>query len=255
MKKLLILILIALILTLTIFTFMNGLNIGGLQILGLKQIQDKNAELEGKVTEATKLASSNFPSKISELNTSMKNLETKKKSYEDMVAVSDSDDVQTASKLSKYNLDFLWARIGTHATGEGVNIDMSLTKGSGDKDTYNINFTAVGAYVGISEFIRDIEDDSNLAFKIEGFSMSAGESTSQLKATFVCKNIPIEGVSAIDAPATTTEKNGNNTTNNASTSNSSTNTDSSNTSNVTNSSNTATTSNAVSTQNTTTTNQ
>ena len=93
MKKLLILILIALILTLTIFTFMNGLNIGGLQILGLKQIQDKNAELEGKVTEATKLASSNFPSKISELNTSMKNLETKKKSYEDMVAVSNSDDV------------------------------------------------------------------------------------------------------------------------------------------------------------------
>ena len=152
-------------------------------------------------------------------------------------------------------MDFLWARIGTHATGEGVNIDMSLTKGSGDKDTYNINFTAVGAYVGISEFIRDIEDDSNLAFKIEGFSMSAGESTSQLKATFVCKNIPIEGVSAIDTPATTTEKNGNNTTNNASTSNSSTNTDSSNTSNVTNSSNTATTSNAVSTQNTTTTNQ
>ena len=33
MKKLLILILIALILKLTIFTFMNGLNIGGINIL------------------------------------------------------------------------------------------------------------------------------------------------------------------------------------------------------------------------------
>ena len=53
MKKLLILILIALVLTLTIFTMVNGLGIGGLKILGIKQIQDKNTELEKSVTEAT----------------------------------------------------------------------------------------------------------------------------------------------------------------------------------------------------------
>ena len=138
MKKLLILILIALVLTLTIFTMVNGLGIGGLKILGIKQIQDKNTELEKSVTEATKLASSTFPSKVSEVNSSMKKLQEQKKSYEDMVNVSDSGDVSAASRLSKYNLDFLWARIGTHATSEGVNIDMSLTQGTGEKNVYNI---------------------------------------------------------------------------------------------------------------------
>lgn len=236
MKKLLILILIALVLALTIFTIMNGLQIGSFHILGIRQIQDKNAELEDTVTEATKLASSSFPSTVNELNASMEDLKKQKTAYEDMVAVSESGDVETASQLSNYNLDFLWTQIGTHATSEGVNIDMALTQGTGGENVYNINFTAVGSYVGISEFIRDIEDDSDLAFKIEEFSMTAGESTSQLRATFVCKNIPIEGISSID---TRTQTNANtNTSNNTSTTNSTNTANSANTANTTNTTNT-----------------
>lgn len=241
MKKLLILILIALVLALTIFTIINGISIGNFSILGIKQIQSKNAELEENVTEATKLASSTFPSKVSELNASMKKLNEEKASYDEMVAVSDTGDVQTASRLSNYTLDFLWTEIGTHATSEGVNIDISLTAGTGGENVYNMNFTAVGSYVGISEFIRDIEDDSDLAFKIEEFSMKAGESTSQLQATFVCKNIPIEGVSSIDTNTQNTTDG--NTTNTNSTN--STNTNSSNSTNTTNSTNNTNTSNTT----------
>lgn len=234
MKKLLILILIALVLALTIFTIMNGLQIGSFHILGIRQIQDKNAELEDTVTEATKLASSSFPSTVNELNASMEDLKKQKTAYEDMVAVSESGDVETASQLSNYNLDFLWTQIGTHATSEGVNIDMALTQGTGGENVYNINFTAVGSYVGISEFIRDIEDDSDLAFKIEEFSMTAGESTSQLRATFVCKNIPIEGISSIDTRTQTNT----NTSNNTNTTNSTNTANSANTANTTNTTNT-----------------
>ncbi len=237
MKKLLILILIALVLALTIFTIINGISIGNFSILGINQIQSKNAELEENVTEATKLASSTFPSKVSELNASMKKLNEEKASYDEMVAVSDTGDVQTASRLSNYTLDFLWTEIGTHATSEGVNIDIGLTAGTGGENVYNMNFTAVGSYVGISEFIRDIEDDSDLAFKIEEFSMKAGESTSQLQATFVCKNIPIEGISSIDT--STQNATDGNTTNTNSTN--STNTNSSNSTNTTNSTNTSNT--------------
>ena len=239
MKKLLILILIALVLALTIFTIINGISIGNFSILGIKQIQSKNAELEENVTEATRLASSTFPSKVSELNASMKKLNEEKASYDEKVAVSDTGDVQTASRLSNYTLDFLWTEIGTHATSEGVSIDISLTAGTGGENVYNMNFTAVGSYVGISEFIRDIEDDSDLAFKIEEFSMKAGESTSQLQATFVCKNIPIEGISSIDTNTqNTTDGNTTNSTN-------STNTNSSNSANTTNSTNNTNTSNAT----------
>ena len=187
MKKLLIFTLIALVLALMIFTIINGLEIGGLRILGIRTIQEKNSALDETLTEATKLAKSTFPGKVSEVNASMKELEEQKSTYEDMVAVSNTDDVQTASQLTNYTLDFLWTEIGTHATSEGVSIDISLTAGTGGQNVYDLNFTVVGSYVGISEFIRDIENDSDLAFKIEQFSMTSGESTSSLRATFVCE--------------------------------------------------------------------
>lgn len=226
MKKLLILILIVLVLILTIITIVNGLEIGDLAIWGIRTIQDENADLEDTITEATKLASSTFPATVSEVNASMNELEEQKTKYEDMVAVSSSSDVESASQLSNYTLDFLWAEIGTHATSEGVNIDISLTTGTGGTDVYNLNFTVVGSYVGISEFVRDIEDDSDLAFKIEQFSMGVGSSTSSLRATFVCQNIPIEGISSIDTTTSTTENttNSTNTTNTTNTTNSTTNT-------------------------------
>ena len=237
MKKLLILILIALVLALTIFTIINGLEIGGFHIWGIRTIQDENAKLDKTVTEATRLSSSTFSGKVSEVNASMKELEEQKTAYQDMAAVSSTGDVQTASQLSNYTLDFLWTEIGTHATSEGVNIDISLTAGTGGQSVYDLNFTVVGSYVGICEFIRDIEDDSDLAFKIEQFSMTAGESTSSLKATFVCKNIPIEGISSIDKRTTTEDTT--NSTNTNSTNTNSTNSTSNATSNSTNTTNTA----------------
>ena len=237
MKKTLILILIVLVLALTIFTLINGLQIGSFSIWGIRTIQDENAKLDETVTQATRLASSTFPGKVSEVNASMEELEKQKTTYEDMVAVSSSSEVQTASQLSNYTLDFLWTEIGTHATSEGVNIDISLTAGAGGQNVYDLNFTVVGSYVGICEFIRDIEDDSDLAFKIEQFSMTAGESTSSLRATFICKNIPIEGISSLDTKTdtSTTENNTNTTNTTANTTNSTTNT--TNSTNTTNTSN------------------
>lgn len=233
MKKLLILILIVLVLALTIVTIINGLEIGGLRILGIRTIQNENAVLDETVTEATRLASSTFPSKIREVNTSMENLQKQKTAYEDMVAVSSTGDVQTASQLSNYTLDFLWTEIGTHATSEGVNIDISLKMGTGGENVYDLNFTVVGSYVGICEFIRDLEDDSDLAFKIEQFSMTSGESTSSLKATFVCKNIPIEGISSLDTNTNHSENE--NTTNSTNTNSTNNTTNATNTTNTINS--------------------
>ena len=237
MKKLLILILIALVLTLTIFTIINGLEVGKFQVWGIRTIQDGNNALEEIVTQATRLATSTFPGKVSDVNESMKQLEEQKTIYQDMVIISDTDDVQNASQLSNYTLDFLWTKIGTHATSEGVSIDIFLTAGTGGEDVYDLNFTVVGSYVGICEFIRDIEDDSDLAFKIEQFSMTAGESTSSLRATFICKNIPIEGISSLDTKTDTltTENNTNTTNTTANTTNSTTNT--TNSTNTTNTSN------------------
>lgn len=243
MKKLLILILMALVLALTIFTMIYGLEIGGSHIWGIQKIQEENLALDETINEATRLARSTFPEKVSEVNASMKSLQEQKNTYEDMVTVSNAGEVQTASQLSNYTLDFLWTKIGTHATSEGVSINISLTLGTGGEEVYDLNFTAVGSYIGICEFIRDIEDDSDLAFKIEDFSMTAGESTSLLRATFICKNIPIKGISSLDTNNSTNQNTVNSINNTTSTNNISSSTNNTSNTTTTNTTNTTNTSN------------
>ena len=236
MKKLLILILIVLVFTLTIYTIMKGIEISNFSIWGINTMKNENTQLNEMIVQATKLANSIFPRKINEVNTNMEELQEQKEVYESMVNASNSENVETSSQFSNYTLDFLWTKIGTHATTDGVNIDIYLTMGTDEKNLYNLNFTTAGSYISICEFIRDIEDDSDLGFKIEQFSMTAGESTSDLKATFVCNNIPIEGISSID---TRTQTNANtNTSNNTSTTNSTNTANSANTANTTNTTNT-----------------
>ena len=253
MKKLLILILIALVFILTIYTIVYGLKIGNFNIWGIKTMQNENTELDKMVTQATRLAKSTLPEKISEVNASMKALEEQKTIYKDMAGVSSSGDVEKESQLSNYTLDFLWTEIGTHATSEGVSIDIALTVGTGGENVYDLNFTTIGTYIGICEFIRDIEDDSDLAFKIEQFSMKAGESTSSLRATFICKNIPIEGISSIDTK--TDDVTNENTSNTTNTINSTNTTNTNTTNNMNNSNNTVNTTRSNSTNTINTANQ
>ena len=61
MKKLLILIVIALLTLLTVLTMFRGLQLGGLTILGIQGMKEKNSELESEIEQATKLASTDFP--------------------------------------------------------------------------------------------------------------------------------------------------------------------------------------------------
>lgn len=221
MKKLLLLILITLLVILNVYVVINGLTLGNITILGIKGIQDKNAELDTTIEQATKLASTDYPKALSNINTNAKKLETEKKNYEDMITISSSDDVNAAKQLSKYNIEFLWTTVGTHATSEGVTIKMDVTKGGNTtSETYNLNFTVNGSYVGISDFISDIENDSHLGFKIEEFKMIPNTDTTDLQATFVCKDISIIDVSDTNGaneanPVNDNNTNTNNTTTNA----------------------------------------
>ena len=64
---------------------------------------------------------------------------------------------------------------------------------------------ATGSYVGIEEFITGIEDDSKLGFKIENFSMkSSSENGGEVQATFVCKDITIQGISNNNSSSSST---------------------------------------------------
>lgn len=190
MKKLLLLILIALVLALNAYTIVTGVEVGDITILGLQGIRDKSDVLQTKVDEATKLKTVDYPKKNDEIETSMKKLNQEKQTYEEMVSISSSEQVQSANQFEKYEIERLWVQLGNHATSEGVILKMDLVNGNAN-GAYNLNFTVNGEYVRITDFISDIENDSSLGFKIEEFKLTPGVSTENLNATFTCKNIQI----------------------------------------------------------------
>ena len=50
-------------------------------------------------------------------------------------------------------------------------VNITKNSGSGTNGLYDLYFTANGTYVGITDFISDIENDSKLGFKIDDFKL------------------------------------------------------------------------------------
>ena len=239
MKKLLILILIALLLALAGIVAFNGVVIGSIEILGIRGIQDRSAELDEKIQEAGKLAQKDYQQAVKDVEDNSKKLQDTKQEYEEMTAVSSASDVESAAQLETYEIETLWVKLGNHATNEGTTMKMDVTKGSNTtQNTYNLNFTVNGSYISITDFISDIENDDTLGFKIEEFKMVPSGSDSNLQATFVCKDIAIKEITET-TPTTTTNTNTNNTTNGTNTTNATNTTNTTNTANTTNTTNTA----------------
>ena len=238
MKKLLILILIALILALSIFIVMNGLTIGKINILGINGIRDKNAQLDKQVEQASRLAEQDYKQAVNEVESNVQELQKEKQEYQDMTAISAEGDIQAANQIQRYTIDTLRVKLGNYATQEGTTLRMDVLKGTNTtEETYNLRLTVNGSYVGITDFVSDIENDSILGFKIENFKMQPGSNTSDLQATFMCNDIAITGVSGT-SPQTTQNTNTNNT-NNTNTNSTTNNTNTANNTNNTNTTNTA----------------
>lgn len=235
MKKLLILILITLLLVLTGIVAIRGVQIGKLEILGIKGIQAKSAELDEKIQEAGKLAQKDFQQAVKEVEDNTKKLEETKQEYDEMTAISSASDVELAAQLETYEIETLWVKLGNHATNEGATMKMDVTKGSNTtQNTYNLNFTVNGSYISITDFISDIENDETLGFKIEEFKLVPSGSESNLQATFVCKDIAIKEITATTPQAPAEEMNGTDGTNTTNSSNTANTTNTSNSSNTTN---------------------
>ena len=212
MKKLLILILIALLVLLGYFIIIQGVGTeGSLQILGIKGIQAKNAELEQKIQEATSLAEKDYQSVLSEIKQNTQSFEDAKKRYEDNVIINEGGEVETLSK--PYDIETLWVRLGNHATSQGATIQEMKVNNSttGAEGTYDLDFIVTGSYICITDFISAIENDSTLGFKIEEFNMRP--SGSELQATFTCKDISINKDELNENVVVTTTDNTTNNTN------------------------------------------
>ena len=224
MKKLLISIVIILVLILSCLTMFKGLHIGNLSIFGFKEIKDESQKLDLKLKEATSLASVQYLEKLEDLDEELKDMKSEKQKYEDMIATASESEVKTVVEEQIYTIDKLWTKIGSLATDEGLSatFDLSATSRNpivqsgvdSDYKYYDIKFSLEGGYANISLYISDIENDSQLGVRIEDFKMEPVGDGTTVKATFVCKDIAIRGISVVTPSNDETDGNTTNTTGN-----------------------------------------
>ena len=221
MKKILLIVIIILLSVIAYSTVASGYNVGDFQVLGIKDIQDKNNELNEKIQEATKKNTTTYQDKMNQLNVAAKDLIAKKKSYEELVSYSKDSDVAKAQQFQQYEVEVLWTKIGMYATKNGVVLKFDITESSnGTPNVNDLKFTATGSYISITDFVADLEKDAKLAFTIENFELvpAATQDTNangrNLQATFKVKDIALNmNTTTISQQSNTTETGTTNTTN------------------------------------------
>ncbi len=240
MRKIIISIIVVLLLIGSAFFMVNGISDVG--IIGIKGLNEKNNTIEQKISELSNVISVTYVNTESNLKSTANTLQASKTEYENQAILSNSNSPSYASKLEKYDIDYLWTKLGNYAKDENVIIKIELVSGGASQNLYNLNFTVTGDYMDTTNFIYDIENDSKLGFKIDEFKMVPG-GDNKLTTTFVCKEVPVN-VGKTDESTNTTNSNestetAQGTTNNTSTQNSST-SSTKNTSNTTTNSTRAT---------------
>lgn len=198
MRKILIGILTILLIVMAVLVITKGLTICNFKILSVKQIIEGNDKLTAEISETEKLIRSNYPTELETLDSTVSSLLAAKEEYQDLADVSTKSEINKATTVETYTVEFLWTRLGRHATAEGVYLSYTPTNNS-------IKFTVSGDYIPILSFVSAIENDSKLGFRIENFKLIPGGNN--LQATFETRNINIktEGVNTAVQSTTITE--------------------------------------------------
>lgn len=183
MRKILIGILTILLIVMAVLVITKGLTIGNFKILSVKQIIEGNDKLTAEISETEKLIRSNYPTELETLDSTVSSLLAAKEEYQDLADVSTKSEINKATTVETYTVEFLWTRLGRHATAEGVYLSYTPTNNS-------IKFTVSGDYIPILSFVSAIENDSKLGFRIENFKLIPGGNN--LQATFETRNINIK---------------------------------------------------------------
>lgn len=193
MKKILIGILTILLIVVAYLTVFRGISIGNFSILSVEQIQEENDNLTTEIAQTETLMYSTYATQTEQLEKSVSSLLEAKEEYLDLANVSTESELSEASKEETYKIEYLWTRIGSHATAEGVILKLDVqTGGTGESDVKNLSFTVTGNYIAIINFVTAIEDDSELGFRIENFKILPGTDTDGREATFTVRNVRIK---------------------------------------------------------------
>lgn len=181
MKKILISIIIILLIGLGYTISVKSLNIGALKLESINDIKSASTNLEQKFNTSKEISAQTYPKSIEDLDNVVRDLKKVKQEYE--AKTLNNPEAQTnlgVIQVEKYNIEYLWTIIGNYATKNGVTLTLDV-KSSNAQDVYNLNFNLEGTYIGITDFIYNLEDDSDLKFEIKDFKISSEKITTNDK--------------------------------------------------------------------------
>ena len=169
MKKILISVLILLLLIVTCIAIFKGITFA--KIKSIHDVKFESEKLDLNIEGAEALANKQYPSKVQGLDDAVKQLKLAKQEYESKNPYGSDVDIG-ALQVKTYKIHYLWTILGNYRKDEGVrslNLDLKETS---NKDVYDLQFTLVGDYMSITDFLYDIENDEELKFETKNFTIT-----------------------------------------------------------------------------------
>lgn len=163
-----------------------GVKIGSFEILSISQLLDKNDLLNEKIEEVSLLTTINYTDSIEKMEEGFNDYLVQKKKYEELAGFA-SDKKQNLYETKQYDISYIWKIFGDYAKSNNLTISMDVKKGS--SNLYDLNFDISGTYTNISKFIVELENNSDLYFRIYNFKMSGNGTI--VSSTFTVKDINI----------------------------------------------------------------
>lgn len=206
MRKILLYLLVIILLVFSVVIVVRGVQTSSFSIESYSAISQKNDELDSLIKEANNQKEINFNKQKLSLESAYKLLQSEKESYQQLLNIGVDKNGIPLSKIQEYEIEKIWITLGRYAEKEGVDLKLDISVNNSVAKTYNLNFTVNGTYSSIEDFLRDIQGDKTLVFKIDEFKLVSGgslpagvgtaesESTTSddiLTATFVCKDIKL----------------------------------------------------------------
>lgn len=215
MRKILISILLVLLILLTYSLIFKNITISKWASKNLKNIETSSNNLNAKIATAKQKNDSEYPQSIEELEKSIKNLKVTKEKYKSKTEYIAENVELGVVPTKEYKIERLWIVLENYAKKEGIELKLDIKEASSGKGNYDLDVTLSGEYIGITDFLYDIEKDDTLGFKVLNFKiqpMSSSTSTtntnnssqgneketkiimvdaSKLKATFTIEDVGI----------------------------------------------------------------
>ena len=182
MKKFLISVLAILLALLAYFLIMEDVPISDWKNKNIHNIKELSSELDEQIEIAKQINHQEYPQSIENLETSIKSLELAKEKYENKLKYISENVELGVVEIKEYKIERLWIALENYAKEEGIELKLDVVATS-TEDVYDLNITLAGEYMGIMDFIYDIEKDDTLGFKIVNFKLEPYSTTVTTNST------------------------------------------------------------------------